>query len=272
MNRRFLIVVVIYECTLDDSITFQRLLSLKQKTSLFPQILIYDNSLTSQYSGKYLQSIAFYKHNPANGGVAEAYNYALYIGKGEQKEWLVLFDQDTNISNDYFTELEKSIQMYPEQKLFCPIVRSTNKIVSPAYYIAEKAIRLQNAKTGILSCKYYSIINSGLTIQLLEMEKLGGYDRDLPLDFSDHYFFIKYKKRNKHFVVINCENLHSLSADSDEIFEVVYNRFKKFCVSSIIYSNKVHSGLPLVWLSTRAFKLTFKFLRIEFLKFIFVRK
>lgn len=272
MNNKFLIVVVIFECDFDDSITLQRLSLRRQKVWCFPDILIYDNSPRSRFSEKYLQTIAFYKHDPANNGVAGAYNYALEVGKNEQKEWLMLFDQDTNISDTYFDEMEKCLEIYPQQTLFCPIVRSGNSIVSPTYYVAEKPIKPRRLKPGLLKTKFYTIINSGITIQLRELDSLGGYDSDLPLDLSDHNFFRKYKKKHEKFVLIDAVNLHDLSSESDITFDAVYSRFKKYYNSVQTYSDKIHSVFPLLWLWVRVVKLTLKFTRFDFLKFILFKK
>ncbi len=271
-NSKFLIVVVIYECVIEESITFKKLLAIREKVCSFPEILIYDNSHNSQFSVKYLQSVAFYKHNQANGGVAGAYNYALSLGKIERKEWLILFDQDTDLSLDFFERLERSLLLYPQQELFCPIVLSAGKIVSPTYYLLEKAIKPKRLNTGLVNSLYYTVINSGLTIKLGLMESLGGYDDDLPLDLSDHNFFRKYKKENKKFVLTEVVNLHDLSSESDTSFEKVYGRFKKYYSSSLIYSHKIHNPFPLFWLCLRAIKLTFKFNTFEFVKFLFVKK
>jgi hypothetical protein len=95
-----------------------------------------------------------------------------------------------------------------------------------------------------------------------------GFDSNLPLDYSDHYFFHKFKRRNKYFVVIDTEILHELSSHSDDVFEAVYRRFKSYYVSTIIYSKKVRSYLPILWLGVRTLKLTCKFLKFDFLKLI----
>ncbi len=268
-----LIVVVIYEANLESSSTLQSLIKFQTYTPDFPEILVFDNSLENNFTAKYLENIAHYKHEPVNTGVGGAYNYAANFAKSINKAWLILFDQDTKISDDYFKELQSSFNTFPNEKLFCPIVRANKKIISPAYYFAYRAFSFNKRKAGILKSSNFTVINSGLVIKLSELEKVGGYDNELPLDYSDHYFFWKYKKRNRNFVAINCENLHNLSSNSDYAFEPVYKRFKKYCVSSIIYSKKVDSYFPLVWLFFRTLKLTFKFSTIKIIKsLLFIRK
>jgi hypothetical protein len=271
MNSEFLIVVVIYEINIKESLTIQRLIKLQEKLGEVPEILVYDNSLISKHDEKYSRYIRYYKHDNKNGGVAAAYNYAYSLAASIPKKWLILFDQDTNINDNYFPSLFSSISTFSAETLFCATVQSNNRIVSPAYYFAERAFVYKKQKSGLLKTRFYTVINSGLAIQVQEMGGLGGFDKNLPLDFSDHYFFSKYKKRNKNFVVFNCVNHHSLSSDSDVTFDVVFNRFNKYRKSTFIYSNKVKSFFPLVWLTIRTLKLTLKFARLDFIKALLLR-
>ncbi len=272
MISNSLIVVVIYEINLDDSLTLQSLIKIQTFTPDFPGILVYDNSLKHKYNEKYSENIAYYKHDAANTGVGGAYNYAAKLASSLNKEWLILFDQDTKINKDYFKQLECSVNKFHNEKLFCPNVRANEKIISPAHYFAFRAFSLKKPKAGVLKSRNFTVINSGLAIKLSELENLEGYDTELPLDYSDHYFFFKFKKRNRNFVAINCENLHSLSSNSDKTFETVYSRFKKYCISTFIYAKKVDSNVPLLWLFFRTFKLTLKFSKVEFFKFLLFKK
>ena len=46
-----------------------------------------------------------YVHDPSNGGLAPAYNFALEHAESEGREWLLLFDQDTSLTVDFLVEL-----------------------------------------------------------------------------------------------------------------------------------------------------------------------
>ncbi len=272
MISNSLIVVVIYEINLDDSLTLQSLIRIQTLTPDFPNILVYDNSFENKYNEKYSENITYYRHDSTNTGVGGAYNYAAKLANSINKAWLILFDQDTKINDDYLKELQSSFNTFPNEKLFCPNVCANNKIISPSFYFAYRAFSFNEPKSGILKSLNFTLINSGLVIKLSELEKVGGYDNELALDYSDHYFFWKYKKRNRNFVAINCVNLHNLSSNSDYAFEAVYRRFKMYCNSTFIYSQKVHSRLPLLWLFFRTLKLTIKFSTIEFFKFLLFKK
>jgi GT2 family glycosyltransferase len=267
-----LIVVVIYETDFEDSLTLQCLFTVQGSVTDFPPILVYDNSRQRRISDKYSKNIAFYNNDTRNSGVAGAYNYARELAVRINKEWLILLDQDSQINEDYFKQLNYSYSLYSQQNLFCPIVISANRIVSPTWYVAEKAIKPKKLKPGLYKSKLYTVINSGVAIRSTELKSLGGYDPDLPLDFSDHYFFSRFKKKNKHFVVINHTNIHNLSSDTDKSFEAVFARFKVYSRSASIYANRIASTLPIAWSFFRALKLTVRFKRIDFLKFLLVKQ
>ena len=46
-----------------------------------------------------------YVHDPSNGGLASAYNYALARAESEEREWLLLLDQDTSLTAEFISEL-----------------------------------------------------------------------------------------------------------------------------------------------------------------------
>ena len=46
-----------------------------------------------------------YVHDPSNGGLASAYNFALARAESEEREWLLLLDQDTSLTREFLFEL-----------------------------------------------------------------------------------------------------------------------------------------------------------------------
>ena len=46
-----------------------------------------------------------YVHDPSNGGLASAYNFALARAESEEREWLLLLDQDTSPTREFIVEL-----------------------------------------------------------------------------------------------------------------------------------------------------------------------
>ncbi|MGE6218108.1 hypothetical protein ACLH0F_21040, partial [Aeromonas media] len=77
-----------------------------------------------------------------------------------------------------------------------------------------------------------SVINSGLMIPTSIFEKIGGYNQDIKLDFSDVYFIEKYKENNNNLVLLPVELIHSLSGDEGYDKARELHRFKYYCIGA----------------------------------------
>lgn len=266
--ENLLIVIVIYESKIQDSKTIQSLIQLNSTCKL-PDILLYDNSKTSVYTISDGESIIkYYHHDKNNSGVSGAYNYAYKLGLEKNKQWLTLFDQDTIVGENFFIQLSLAINGN-EEALYAPTVKTNNIIVSPSYYFFHKPITYKKRKVGKLNSSGYSVINSGLTISIEYLQKSKGFDVDLPLDYSDHYFFYRYKKLQPSFYVLDCCINHGLSSFQHMTYEESLIRFRKHTSFTRVFSLKVKSILPLFWLILRALKLTAEYRKFEFVKYLF---
>lgn len=272
MYHKLLIVVVVYETELKKSQTLLSLAHIKAKGENLAEVLVFDNSRVSRQNNTFANIVTYYVHNSNNIGVAGAYNYAMDFGESLKKEFLVLFDQDTEVHPAFFSALSQAISNHPSMSLFCPTILSGTKIISPTYYYFHKPFFYKTSKIGPIKNRFYTALNSGLVVKVSALKELGGYDMELPLDYSDHYFIARFKKHYSYFVVFNCSNQHYLSGIFDEDFETVYSRFKKFYFSTSIYAKKVRSFFPLLWLTVRALKLTIKYKKLDFLRFILFKR
>jgi len=206
----FLACVVLYEQVIEKCITLHSLnRSLKKQFPL--DVVLYDNSPVQQENTANIKALfdnlnIYYITDPSNPGVAKAYNEAAKIAEQAGKKWLFLFDQDTDINESFMEQVRVSIGQNPRINLFCPVIKSRDVIISPTFIltILQKTLIPTRFATGIQQSKNYTLINSGLVINCKEFKLLGGYDEELRLDFSDHYFFYKYKKRNIFFLYSPC--------------------------------------------------------------------
>src|SRR5947209_5613325 len=70
------------------------------------KLIIYDNSPCNDPNiYKVLSERVIYFHNKTNPGLAYPYNFALDYCNKEGIQWLLLLDQDTLLTNEYFEEL-----------------------------------------------------------------------------------------------------------------------------------------------------------------------
>ncbi len=227
-NIDILFVIVLYKCKLKYSDTFITLSeSLKHYKYRF-DLLVYDNSPEpSEESLEFPGINLTYLSDTKNSGVSKAYNKGAEVAAGMNKKWMILLDHDTIFPVDTITEYLLAIKEYPGKKLFAPIVLiDDKKIISPAHFKFMRGFYSKKVNTGINNLVGYSIINSGMCINLEAFNKNSGYNELIKLDFSDHDFIKRFKKSigNK-FIIINLKVYHELSSVTRNSFESDMIRF-----------------------------------------------
>ena len=89
-------ILVLYECKLAESTTYKSLTASLRDSDLDPaSIAIYDNSRHPQLDAGEVDHLFAYRHDPGNGGIVAAYNWALGLAGSHGYRWLLLLDQDT---------------------------------------------------------------------------------------------------------------------------------------------------------------------------------
>lgn len=264
-------VIVLYETDLEDSQTFktiQRSLSL-QSESL--EVLLYDNSFNPRYNSEYFEKGNIkinYIHDSSNSGIGKAYNKGAVFAKRLNKKWLLLLDQDTEFPNTIFDAYLKGIKESPSIKLIAPILHLTNgSIFSPCRYIFNRGFFKKKVKPGLNSLKYSSPVNSGMLVDVETFEKVGGYNEKIKLDFSDFQFIEKFKRVQRHFLLLNEICIQDFSNDVSDI-DNLEKRFIIYC-NDAKNCDSYHLSDPLFYgLNSflRAVKLCFRTRSAIFLK------
>lgn len=192
---KILYVIVLYKCKLEDSKSYQSLLQDRNEP-----IFVYDNSSISQeVHGKNV----IYVHDPQNRGLGVAYNTAAQYARYAHFDWLLLLDQDTTFPFGAIDVYIKSIINYPAIKMFVPIHQiSDGRYISPTRYICKGSHPSSIIKSGILDFKEAAPINSGIMINVDAFYKVGCYDEEVMLDFSDIRFMEKFRKIYPKFYAI----------------------------------------------------------------------
>lgn len=224
---RALIVIVIYRKHLSEVLP---LIYFNDLQSSDFEIFIYDNSPESAISDNFKFNHRFvYHHDPTNKGVSHAYNFAAQYAMENGFDWLILFDQDTEISEEYYPQLKSAITKYPHIKVFTPIVKYNDGIMSPrkCHYFRPLP---QYLEVGINSLEKVAIINSGLAISVKAFIDCGGYNEDLKLDLSDYQFIERLQKTIKNFYLLPAE-LYQDFSNNETDNEKLFRRFVTYCDS-----------------------------------------
>ncbi len=261
------VVIVIYGIELDQSSTYLSLLQSSIEIGKPIDLMIYDNSkkiTTNVYSP--LNFNINYISDPSNPGLSKPYNLAAENANKLDKKWLLILDQDSILPKDYFTLLNNTISENPTEVLIAPILKQRDMILSPCKFKYMKGSNFPILKPGIYSFKDISIFNSGLVINLKAFNKVGGYDEDIPLDFSDHYFIAKLKTNYKQFLIAPIIIEHELSSHTSKEKLKIAARYQQYCIGVNAYMKKVKgSGLLRFWTLLRGVKLTYQFRDFRFL-------
>lgn len=234
-------VIVLYNCSLKESSTAITIIKALDKVKKTLDVLVYDNSSISQYKENtfnYYNLNCQYIHNSSNPGLAEAYNRALYETKRSNKQWLLLLDQDTHFSINYFTEIyEVKFNNIDIIGALIPSVASLNgKVtISPMKMKRGGLVRnIENVKAGILKEQHITGINSGTLLSLLFLKEIKQFDTRFPLDMLDHWYFKELQKKGYHIYLLNTTIYQELSIHNMES-QMSIDRYVKMLKSEKLF-------------------------------------
>ena len=152
-------VVVVYNKNVSESITCDRLLKLNRNEVT---LVIVDNSEKETTNDEYCRSrnIDYISMN-GNKGLSKAYNRAVEFCKNNETDVIVLFDDDTEITGEYFDKLEEEIISSPDVDVFAPVIFGQDEVIySPNefnflrnhFITDENQIVSQDGFNAIASC------------------------------------------------------------------------------------------------------------------------
>ncbi len=222
-----LAVIVLYNCPLGASESYRSFsLALEQTPDCARRtgLLLYDNSSESQETGAVPVSLNWYEHNPANGGVAAAYNRALDIAKERSIPWLLLMDQDTDLPKDFLARSFSELSQYSDDESVAAIVPRAlcGDSVSPQVVKVGRSRPLPVNHTGVCDFEI-TAINSGTLLRTAFIDCLGGFDGTFWLDFLDYWLFSRIYGSGARVAVSECQVVQHLSvAEPGQISEERY--------------------------------------------------
>jgi GT2 family glycosyltransferase len=254
-----LFVVVVYEKSLRQVSSLKKITEFYQVLKIEPAILIYDNSKLSQSAG----SLITYIHDAANSGVSRAYNVAADFAIEHKKEWMCLLDQDTDADQKMLAAYYKSFCEFPHEHIFLPKILSNRKITSPYKTFWGKGYSSRSISTGRQKTKTFSVINSGLFIDVKTFKKAGGYNELYPLDLSDYVFWKRLSKIESTFILTDSSSDHQHSAHVNKLEQAIV-RFKIFLQANKQYRRDTR-GMTLIPVISRGIKLSWRFRSLSFL-------
>jgi GT2 family glycosyltransferase len=224
LERPITAVVVLYQRTPSES---QSLCSLIRVLNANPHLadlfslVLYDNSSELHDFRATLYFPVLYKHDPTNAGLATAFNFALAHAEDQRSEWLLLLDQDTSLTPDFFAELAECTSGLRAKKDVCSIVPKllvNGQLHSPEAHFLDK-LRHQYRRSGY-ALKRNAVgaqpgrptaYNSGATFRVSALRAVGGFPAEFWLDYLDHAIFHALSSRGFQMYVMRAEIEHEIS-------------------------------------------------------------
>lgn len=207
-------VVVLYRSTIDGSATLQSLRGILAALPTWREqisLLIYDNSPDPQPGEglQYLGIDAQYRHDSSNGGLATAYGHALDLAVANGLDWLLLLDQDTTLTAEFFTELFSAIEERPASQVCAIVPRQVREgaLLSPRLVRGGRDLPVE---TGIAH-ERLTVFNSAACVRVTALRAIGGFPREFPLDYLDHVVFHRLQKGGERLLVLPVSIEHQLS-------------------------------------------------------------
>lgn len=256
----FLPILVLYNLRLSDSPTYRAFLASVTHGFADPaQLAVYDNSAVRQVTSGEENRLHAYQHDPANGGLAAAYNWGLSIATELGRNWLLLLDQDSELSPDFLAEVREAALQYgvdEQVAAIVPRVRDGAETISPSRVKFGRLTSVPEALTGI-SHEEVKAINSGSLVRVQFLNSMSGFNRAFPLDSLDHWLFHEIYARGKVAAVSSSYLRHDLSV-RDYRNKVSVSRYRSILSSEarfvIAYKQGLAIPLYLIRLVLRAAK------------------
>jgi GT2 family glycosyltransferase len=221
-------------------------------------VVVFDNSFEKNYleeNQEYcLTHNIHYLTEGKNIGLSKAYNRVIkdYI---KEDDYLMILDADSNIEVSYLLSLKENlIPTHREIEVFSPInINSkTKEIDSPLKITFNPFFNSTKVDFKENNYDYFKVINNGLLIKGSALKKIGGFDENIFLYFSDSYLsFALYEKGIKTFVTDyqnNCEfsfdylehkalkrRLRLMKRDGRYFYKTIYRRLGKPSILGLIH-------------------------------------
>ena len=191
-----------------------------------------------------------YIHNGENLGLSKAYNqaleYALHESSYPNKDFLMLLDDDTDLTYSYMHEIYKAYKyassLEDEINILTGLIESDGRPMSPVYNFTFSYSE-KNCITSPGAYKDICCISSGMAVRLSALEKVGGFEESLFLDMIDYTLLYQMSRRDlNNVMVVDAKLEQSFSGRQKKPRRDVMNRYKIYCKDFCRYCEITRRG------------------------------
>lgn len=204
MKLNAVAVIVVYNKKVEDSITCKNILN-NNDNSL--RMLIVDNSTIDFENKEYCEKKDIdYISMGGNKGLSKAYNVAVDACK--ENDVIIFFDDDTEVTKEYFEKLDVALTTHPDVDIFAPIIYGQDGVIySPNEYNFMRSNFIKSPNQDI-SQKKFNAIASCLAIRMRVFDNYR-FNEKLFVDQVDQNFFYDQRKKNTKFLKIDVKILQN---------------------------------------------------------------
>ena len=220
------IILVLYGKKLEQSKTFVSFEKNKKNLKAEYNLLIYNNDSSIKIPQPFdykseindnKQSIFIYPKNEyqvinsaTNDKLQIPYSFALKKAVETGCKWLLLLDDDTELTAEYFLELSEKIES--ACGAIVPRCFYKNKQLSPCIYNPKIRNYLFFKPTKpCITTKCLSAFNSGAMFSVEILQRIGGFSESFEMDFLDNLTFYKLYCSGVEVEILNAKLQHNLS-------------------------------------------------------------
>jgi GT2 family glycosyltransferase len=230
-------IIVLYKLTIEESKTVKSLKKALANQLVLGQnleLLLYDNSPEMQdFDPDAFPNIKFtYIHDKRNLGIATAYNFAFNTAKENGSNWLLLFDHDTEVTEDYVKHFGTLQSFGPNVAAVVPIINYENTTISPVMSNTLRPLQEEKPSAGFQRTPVMAI-NSGSLIRVEFLKAIDGFNNRFPLDYLDHWLFNEIYAKGYNVHVLNTSLEHELSVM--DYSRVSITRYQSILDSEILF-------------------------------------
>ena len=219
----FICILTIYNMNYKSSQTYQDIIKSPYFKGNRITIIIADNSTKNcdNRESELLQH-HIYQNMQGNKGLAKAYNASIDKIECAENKIVVLFDDDSHLSDDYFERIEEAF-IKSKADICIPVVYDQNlDILSPAIETKWNFHRVHSFNE--INQTNIDAINSGMAIRSTIFRDYH-YDEHYFLDYIDHAFIRDMKKAGNTIFISQAHLYQQFSILSDN-YQSTVQRFK----------------------------------------------
>ncbi len=164
--------------------------NIKTYENYVDEVILIDNSDTSDYFNLYKEQLKKYTYISMNGntGIAVALNRGIEYSKEKGYDWVITFDQDSYLRNNIIDIYENYIDKLNDDKIV---------ILSPIYFFDRKKTE---EFIGTKELKY--VMQSANLVNINNFFSIGKFKEEFFIDVVDYEFCLR--ARQKGYKIICC--------------------------------------------------------------------